>query len=914
MVRHSISPVSSPSPAADNPFETPPSSPGLVFYTAPSTPIASPQTEAVPSPSVPRDAGIYIHPPPLAAESQPPASAQHPSPPPAELETIPSPELLATPEFALDFTFEDEGLNTLEKIYLFSRSRATHHRVFISHALPNFLMQITPLEAVEYVLPLLPNLAMDEEEAVKEALAAELPDIIWYYLTHCRLVDTAVDEEQQLLEVADDVTVISVQSFTPILGTLLLSPNSMVSGPARHAVVLLLSRAHEIDVEHCGDFTAYERKIFEREILHQVVIGMGKLDGAVDERDDELSSGSIQENQGVHTARRSSFSANKAASLGNINPYFPVVPPAEQEQNVKNSNEIVNLPSPPLAAPSIKPGNNSVQTAQSPPGDDLYTEDRALGEKKPLSPSSELANYNNYFNGDNEEQAAIGRLSSMSLIAAVAAGSSLDEDIKGIFVKEVARVSQDPVFWVRREASFALGALAKVVPQEIVICSLIPLFESLRADPIWHVRHSSMFALPALLSRLSPAARRSLALNTIIPLARDESSSVRTGVLEALGEIVYTFHEDEDGPPEDLLRLFLGREEDKRAHDKRRSTHGSPKSPLDLFYEDPARPLACAFNYPAVALSLGRTRWDELRPLYVALSQNRSPKVRRTLAASLGDLANIIGPDSARRDLKGVWLDAMRCEEEGDIRMKAIECLASLLDSLDPEGQDEIYTGLEIIWSEGWLRNWRERDGIIRALLKTNSPPKKFEHVHRLIRIALQDDFGGVRDAAIDTIAAFWDRRKTCGQLFDKLAADISELSLSEHHKKRMTFLKCIQTILAKCEDSTLELNNCFSLSDALGRLATDGTEGVRIGVARIIAVLYDRSQQELNPITAQLRETMTRLSKDACQDVRSFMPSLTSAGTPLQLKSRNEARTHEFNIFSRPPTLHYRIEEAQES
>lgn len=36
------------------------------------------------------------------------------------------------------------------------------HRVFISHALPSFLAQVAPLEAVEYVLPLLPSLAMDE--------------------------------------------------------------------------------------------------------------------------------------------------------------------------------------------------------------------------------------------------------------------------------------------------------------------------------------------------------------------------------------------------------------------------------------------------------------------------------------------------------------------------------------------------------------------------------------------------------------------------------------------------------------------------------------------------------------------------------------------------------------------------------
>jgi serine/threonine-protein phosphatase 4 regulatory subunit 1 len=47
-------------------------------------------------------------------------------------------------------------------------------------------------------------------------------------------------------------------------------------------------------------------------------------------------------------------------------------------------------------------------------------------------------------------------------------------------VAEVERVGRDPVYWVRREASFALGALAKVVPQEIVICSLVGLSYRLR--------------------------------------------------------------------------------------------------------------------------------------------------------------------------------------------------------------------------------------------------------------------------------------------------------------------------------------------------------------------------------------------------------------------------------------------------
>ena len=65
-------------------------------------------------------------------------------------------------DVALDLALDDEGLTTLEKIYLYSRSRAAFHRVFIAHALPAYLTHVTPQEAVEYVLPLLSGLAMDD--------------------------------------------------------------------------------------------------------------------------------------------------------------------------------------------------------------------------------------------------------------------------------------------------------------------------------------------------------------------------------------------------------------------------------------------------------------------------------------------------------------------------------------------------------------------------------------------------------------------------------------------------------------------------------------------------------------------------------------------------------------------------------
>ena len=50
---------------------------------------------------------------------------------------------------------------------------------------------------------------------------------------------------------------------------------------------------------------------------------------------------------------------------------------------------------------------------------------------------------------------------------------SIGEETKRAFVAEVERVGRDPVYWGRREASFAVGALAKVVPVEVVTSSLV---------------------------------------------------------------------------------------------------------------------------------------------------------------------------------------------------------------------------------------------------------------------------------------------------------------------------------------------------------------------------------------------------------------------------------------------------------
>lgn len=153
-------------------------------------------------------------------------------------------------------------------------------------------------------------------------------------------------------------------------------------------------------------------------------------------------------------------------------------------------------------------------------------------------------------------------------------------------------------------------------------------------------------------------------------------------------------------------------------------------------------------------------------------------KVRKTLAASLGELAKIIGPENARRDLINVWWDAMRCSEDSDIQLKAIEALPLFVIALgEGEARDTIFSGLIKLWEEGWLRNWRARESIIKVIPDLAGAPAHPECVYRTLKWGLEDDFGAVREVSISVVSMFnqsrfaalrLSRSRTCGEKMDR--------------------------------------------------------------------------------------------------------------------------------------------------
>lgn len=266
---------------------------------------------------------------------------------------------------------------------------------------------------------------------------------------HCRLVEESSD-----LSTADfasqplsnhEVTLISVQAFTPILATLLLSSNGVVSSSTRFAIVELLARIHKADDlgdQHADDpshglFGRHERSLFEEEVIQQLVIGMGRLESDENDADDVWYTPAIELPQ-------------PSPSDSSVNPYFPTAQtPSSSMISAPVTPSIPSvspLPSPPVGVPPIPPPHHETNIAgvdtSSMAVISLQLED--IRQHSPLLTTGEgsweggMTSTTTYdhpahsdVGADHEEveeemdpgeQAAVGRLSSMSLIAAVVAG------------------------------------------------------------------------------------------------------------------------------------------------------------------------------------------------------------------------------------------------------------------------------------------------------------------------------------------------------------------------------------------------------------------------------------------------------------------------------------------------------------
>lgn len=381
----------------------------------------------------------------------------------------------------------------------------------------------------------------------------------------------------------------------------------------------------------------------------------------------------------------------------------------------------------------------------------------------------------------------------------------------------------------------------------------------------------------------------------------DTERSVRHALLEVCGDLIHTFKDDPEGPPELLLDFFFDRHEGSTTPKItvpaiRRNLLSGPSllSPEDFGNTftchpvDVERSQICAFNLPAVVLTLGEQNWDKALPLFNNLCSCPQNRVRKSLASGIHELAVVLGPEITEQDLLPRWQAFLH--DCADIKERSLSHLDVLFARFTPKTVAAQLNLFRQEWDNSFSK-WRLRQQIINHLPEILAKADYIEAIGialiALIKLALRDRYLSVREEAMTSM---WKCLNILTSGTVGLEADglvplilgiVSSLAHSSVSSERKSFaLLCGAAVLCAQPLSIVQDN----LLGPLNKLCEDSILGVRIAAAeafRQIAesdFLFGGSPNHLPPI---LSSAISKLSQDQSEYVRIKVKGLPTA-SPL--------------------------------
>lgn len=310
-----------------------------------------------------------------------------------------------------------------------------------------------------------------------------------------------------------DLPCISAAAFTSLLGALLTDQSTYVAKATEAAVVRFLCRlkgkpvppepveesaaaefafgASEANLITVGTeeahpattyrFTDEAKQVLEDEIVCGIVLGLARLDQ--EDMENRQEDGVNGETAAGPSRRDLSATPDPSASRDAAED--PTLFHSPEEQSLDDAwlagvNGVSNTGS--EQSPVVRDDDSAPtsQPQQIPPASKNAETDSESGDLSFRPESSPLGDAMfSSFSPDvaadqGGEESAIGKMVAMSLIAAITSAGCLDSSVLvEQFLPEVVRMGDEPMFYVRKEAVQALGALAKAMPLDVLQSTVV---------------------------------------------------------------------------------------------------------------------------------------------------------------------------------------------------------------------------------------------------------------------------------------------------------------------------------------------------------------------------------------------------------------------------------------------------------
>ncbi|CAG8648178.1 11955_t:CDS:2, partial [Dentiscutata heterogama] len=326
--------------------------------------------------------------------------------------------------------------------------------------------------------------------------------------------------------------------------------------------------------------------------------------------------------------------------------------------------------------------------------------------------------------------------------------------------------------------------------------------------------------------------------------------------------------------PESLVQHFLSLGPVRESNPSNSVTSSTYNS--NLGQRDPERPVICAFNFPAVVLTLGESSWDDLKDTYIPLTRDMQIKVRRTLACSLHEIAKVIGPTKTENDLLNVFTYYL--DDIDEVKSGLIVHLAAFIECLPQSTRNNYLPSLNDVW-DGVKNHWRLRDEItkqIPALCRLFDEQCVLNHILPLTIRAVKDEVASVRETAVASFPALFEVIRNDESCFHDMINRVCSFVSDSGFRGRVVYVQ-ICSALISTEYSKTDFEKYFL--HGLEKLSSDNVVNVRIALGRLVGELCQLEQYYQDPTTrpSQIIYLINKLAEDSDVDVRSFVFPLLS-------------------------------------
>jgi hypothetical protein len=168
----------------------------------------------------------------------------------------------------------------------------------------------------------------------------------------------------------------------------------------------------------------------------------------------------------------------------------------------------------------------------------------------------------------------------------------------------------------------------------------------------------------------------------------------------------------------------------------------------------------CAYNFPAVLLTLGRKFWPLLHQHFLSLCNDLQSKVRvrKTMAKSIYQVALIIGSEQATKDLVAPFVEFFKDIDE--IKIEVVRQVSNFIKIVDPSKHELIINQLELCWLPTInVINWRLREQVGVQIVELNKFVQRIQKENCVLYLTglalklMMDKYDSVRKVGIDAVS-----------------------------------------------------------------------------------------------------------------------------------------------------------------